>query len=35
MELLKVRRGRTMTFHICRRETTVELVDDGKEVMPV
>lgn len=35
LELLKMRRGRSMTFHICRRETTVELVDDGKEVVPV
>jgi hypothetical protein len=26
--------GRPMTFHICRQETTVELVDDGKELVP-
>lgn len=30
LALLKVR-NRTMTFYFCRHETTVELVDDGKD----
>ncbi|WP_326642801.1 hypothetical protein OG884_05585 [Streptosporangium sp. NBC_01755] len=34
LELLRVRR-RTMTFHLCKHETTVELVDDGKDSVPV
>lgn len=33
LELLLVR-NRTMTLHLCRHETTVELVDDGQDMVP-
>lgn len=33
LALLMVHR-KPITFHVCRHETTVELVDDGKDVVP-